>query len=157
MSLNKRDMLTQLAHTCEKLNIPRSIVHISHGGASLLHGLRETTEDIDVEIMNEVVWERLTRSHKVTRYEALGLNCGASIINVGNIDFHWSDEKDLSTQMYAYREFFVSTKYQLLADRIKLGRSKDMGDIHKLSDFYLQLPKYLKLRLDSLLETASSN
>jgi hypothetical protein len=48
--LNREQFLETLNQACAALGFLKSNVIISHGGASLLHGLRDETDDIDVAI-----------------------------------------------------------------------------------------------------------
>lgn len=154
MAMSKRKFSTTLAATSNKLNIPRENILISMGGASLLMGLRETTNDIDISIIDS--WDRqifhrlISEGHSAKRYEQTGLMAGADIITVGDVDLHWYDEIDLNYQHRNYRGYRICTEYQLFVDRIKLGRDKDLTEMRLLNKHYSSLPEYLKARYNQL-------
>lgn len=154
MAMSKRKFSTALAETSRKLNIPRENMIISMGGASLIFGMRETTNDIDISMLDS--WDRqifnrlVFEGYKVTRYEATGTMPGVDIINVGDVELHWPDEVDLGYQHRNYRGYRISTKYQLFVDRIKLGRDKDLAEMILLNEHYDQLPPYLKDRYNQI-------
>lgn len=156
MAMSKRKFSTTLAETSIKLNIPRENMIISMGGASLIFGLRETTNDIDILMID--TWDRqifnrlVSEGHQVKRYEQTGIMIGADIIAVGDVDLHWYDEVDQSYQHRNYRGYRICTEYQLFVDRIKLGREKDLVEMRLLNKHYSELPQYLKDRYNQLVK-----
>lgn len=148
--LNKEQLLSELTQACKDNNIPHHLIHISHGAAAVINGLRETTSDIDVAVMSANIWANLFSKYgdkNHIRYDPLGFNCGANVIRVGNVDFHWMDEIDISVDVYECLGFFVSSNKQILIERIKLGRDKDRAEASQLIEaYYDQLPQYLKDR-----------
>ena len=152
MALNKTELLNELTLTCDRLNIPHHHIHISHGGAGVINGTREFTNDIDVAVLSPVTWVNILfpLENKI-RYNPLGLSVGADAIRVGNIDFHWMDEIDISVDVHDVGGFWVSTKYQVLIERIKLGREKDKEEAVMLyKEYSSRLPEYLNKRFKSL-------
>lgn len=156
MALNKRALMTELAQTCDKNDIPREKILITCGAASVIHGLRQETNDIDVEVLDEHTWNNLgwvicdDRKH----YEALNLMPAAEVINIGNIDFHWRGGLPKDTKWHkigVYRGFMCSTKIHILEDRIKLGRKKDIEEIIKLLPYRDSISKELKDMIPDLL------
>ena len=156
MAMSKRKFSTILAETSIKLNIPRENMIISMGGASLIFGLREATNDIDILMID--TWDRqifnrlVAEGHSVKRYPQTGIMIGADIIAVGDVDLHWYDEDDLSYQHRNYRGYRICTEYQLLVDRIKLGREKDLAEMLLFKEHYSKLPQYLKDRYNQLIK-----
>ena len=156
MAMSKRKFSTTLAETSIKLNIPRENMIISMGGASLIFGLRETTSDIDILMID--TWDRqifnrlVAQGYPVKRYEQTGIMIGADIIAVGDVDLHWYDETDLGYQCRNYRGYNICTEYQLFVDRIKLGREKDLAEMQLLNKHYPKLQKYLKDRYNQLIK-----
>ena len=156
MAMSKRKFSTILAETSIELNIPRENMIISMGGASLIFGLRETTNDIDILMID--TWDRqifnrlVSEGHPVKRYEQTGIMIGADIIAVGDVDLHWYDEPDLGYQCRNYRGYNICTEYQLFVDRIKLGREKDLAGMQLLNKHYPKLPQYLKDRYNQLIK-----
>lgn len=156
MPLNKRELMTELSHTCEKLCIPRHNILITCGAASVIHGLRETTNDIDVEVLKEKSWERLLQtSNEVKVYNALNEMPGAEVISVGNVDFHWRGglPKDFDwRKIGVHKAFMCSGKVHILEDRIKLAREKDIGDILKLKTIWSKLDNAMMRKIPPLLK-----
>lgn len=155
MPLSKRELMTELAQTCEKLCIPRHNILITCGAASVIHGLRETTNDIDVEVLKEKSWEKLLQTGgEIKVYNALNEMPGAEVISVGNVDFHWRGglAKDFDwRKIGVYRAFMCSTKLHILEDRIKLAREKDVGDILKLKSVWCRLDNAMMRKIPGIL------
>lgn len=156
MAMSKRKFSTILAETSIKLNIPRENMIISMGGASLIFGMRETTNDIDILMID--TWDRqifnrlVAMGYPVKRYKQTGIMIGADIIAVGDVDLHWYDEVDQSYQHRNYHGYRICTEYQLFVDRIKLGREKDLAEMRLLNKHYTELPQYLKDRYNQLIK-----
>lgn len=158
MSYNRLEFLETLTSVVDGLNIPRKAVTISHGGASLMLGLRDTTEDIDVQLA-QGTFDVLATKHEVKKLSALGWNGEQSVIEVGGVDFHRSSA---GAFMYpfnwrdAVNGFDVTPQLQLLVDRIKLGRVKDLSDMYKLRSIWIHLPDSFKDRLTYILDKAGA-
>lgn len=153
MAMSKRKFSTILAETSQKLNIPRENMIISMGGASLMFGLRQTTNDVDIMMIDsdrEIFNRLVSMGHKPKRCEQTGLMSGADIISIGDADLYWYDEVDTNYGVRNYRGYKISTRYQLFVDRLKLGRDKDIADIAMLDSHYNELPQYLKDRYNQL-------
>ncbi len=154
MSLDKETLLNELTTTCAQLQIPHHHIHISHGGAAVINEIRKTTGDIDVSILSVKTWERLLKANvgEFIRYEPLGLSVGADAIRVGNIDFHWMDEIDITVDVHNVDGFWVSTNEQILIERIKLGRDKDKDEAMYLMSWGYgdPLPAHIYQRLTHL-------
>lgn len=153
MAMSKRKFSTILAETSQKLNIPRENMIISTGGASLIYGLCQTTNDLVIVMIdsNREIFNRLISiGHKPKRCEQTEFMSGADVISVGEANLYWYDEVDVNYGMRNYRGYKISTRYQLFVDRIKLGRDEDMSDIAMLDSHYNELPPYLKDRYNEL-------
>ena len=91
---------------------------ISMGGASLLFGLRETTNDIDIlmiDTLDRQIFNRLvSEGHQVKRYEQTGIMIGADIIAVGEIDLHWYVEMRLLNNHYSELPEYLKDRYNQL-------------------------------------------
>ena len=103
--------------------------HVSHGGAMLMHGLRESTQDIDLTV-NKRVWDKFVElGFEVKVLPDCGLVKGISLISVtGNIDIHLSDV-DYSGKMIRENNIYFRDLNTTLNDKILLGRKKDEKDI----------------------------
>lgn len=142
--LDKSSILSTMEYMCTLFDIPRHHIHISHGAAAVLQGIREETDDIDVAILSPKTWSNLLDYGvgDLKRYEVLGLNVAADVLGFQSVEFHWPDEIDICQDVETMNDFLVSTKYQILVERIKLGREKDREEavalysryVHKLPD-----------------------
>lgn len=149
IDLNKARIIDTLKFLCSEFNVPHNHLHITHGAAAVINGIRETTRDIDVSVLSPITWEEFKGIGLVEckRYELLGLNVGADVLDFGMVELHWPDEFDISQDVNVVDGFLVSTNYQILIERIKLGRDKDLEEAIKLiPEHFASLPKYLQER-----------
>lgn len=149
IELDKRMIIGTLENLCTIFDIPRKHIHISHGAAAVINGIRETTRDIDVCVLSSKSWEKLISVDVgvLKRYELLGLNVGADVLEIWKVELHWPDEIDIGQSVVNVDGFWVSTNYQILIERIKLGRDKDRQEAIKLiPEYFDTLPKYLQER-----------
>ena len=157
MSINKASMFEELMDTCKKLNIEPNHILISHGGASLVYDMREYTGDIDVEVLDVGDWNilKFIYPNNIKHYPALGRCSAVDAIAVGNIDFHHPRGAFglQGRETIIVNGFHISSQKQLLVERIKLGREKDMDDIHKLVALQLAVDDEYKAKLHELLNT----
>lgn len=132
MSFNKRKYMTTLSTACIKLDIPRHAVTIVHGGACVIHGLKETTNDIDVYLLPEYWNSLLTLGYVKHELPSCGTIPAAQLITAHGIDWflHTPDREFLT---YNYRGYRLTNQLQLLKDSIALGRTKDIPVIQMLS------------------------
>lgn len=154
MSYNKETFLATLNEAVQTLRISKKSVTISHGGASLLLGLRDETNDIDVQLQPNV-FDILARKHEVVPLDALGWNGPQQTIEFQGVDFH---RYHVGSFLYpfSWKEmvdgYDVTPALQLLVDRIKTGRTKDLDDILRLRNIWINLPDHYKDRLSGLLD-----
>lgn len=129
--LNKEQYLAKLNAAVESLGFDKREVCIVYGGASLLHDLRKTTNDVDVEIPVSY-WNLLIENGcEVKVLPAVDGLPETKQITYMDVDFHIlpvGKERRLVI-MHGYG---VVNRLQLLRDRIAYGREKDVGDIYKL-------------------------
>ena len=156
MSYVKETFIATLNAAVEELRISKKAVTISHGGASMMLGLRDGTADIDVQL-SQNVFDIIARGREVVKLPALGWNGEQSVVHFKGVDFHryhkgsilfpfsWKDSVD---------GFDVTPQLQLLVDRIKLGRTKDFDDILRLRNIRIHLPDQFKDCLSELLDRA---
>lgn len=155
MALTKRIIGTILAQVSTKFDIPREYITINAGAASLIHGLRNTTEDVDITIYDRDydIFNRILITPRLVKYYTpTGIQSGALVINEGHADLHWPDEFDTNYQTEKWRGYNLATKRQLFIDRIKLGREKDIAEMLMLKEYYPTLPPYLKDRYIQLVK-----
>ena len=62
-SLKREDILSQYHMACAHLNLSADLVRLTCGGASVLHGIRNSTADIDLEV-SPLIFKKITRDPK---------------------------------------------------------------------------------------------
>lgn len=133
MSLTLKMVTEELSRVCKELDIPNEHIRICAGGAAMIHGLRESTMDIDVDVLDASTWNKLLLSQNpISRYEPLNQMSGAIVVSIGNIDFHYWDGAAQYNVNICGSGFVVQTKPELLEMRIRLGRYKDLAEIVNL-------------------------
>ena len=130
--LNRQKFVETLDKACESLGFDKRKVLISHGGASLFHGLRKETADIDATVPKEY-WDLLLENGcKITTLpQREHLPPIENIIYMG-VDFHLGRENVDDRDKMIFHGYAVTKPLRLLRDRIKLGREKDVSDIYAL-------------------------
>lgn len=149
--MNKRSVLTTLSATIDFNQWQRSEVMIVGGVASIIHGLRDETEDIDVFVSERIFDDATFKVPEAITEEipACGTLPACTILDAGNITYHLVGTlPDYPT--FIHRRFNVLTKLGLLMYRIDLGRKKDMSDIIQLKNRWEELPAEYKQRLEIL-------
>lgn len=130
--MNKREILAELTAACAKYGIPKHVVIISYGAASVILGTKRHTKHVDVSIP-KAYSDRLKDEGLTVRVADSdpGEIPPVEIISDGTIEF-------LCTDPFGRKEFNecegfrIVTPKQLILDRIKIGRKKDMDDVAKL-------------------------
>ena len=148
--LNREQFLETLNQACAALGFLKSNVIISHGGASLLHGLRDETDDIDVAIPRHHWDTLLNLGLKARTLPPTGTHPAVEIIEHLDVDWHLTT-KDQSVDMVNLHGYAVTRPLRLLRDRIALGRQKDMGDIKLLTHLASQLSMKDYARMNELI------
>ena len=127
--MNKELFMKLLNRWFVEMVIEPKDCHVSHGGAMLMHGLRESTQDIDLTV-NKRVWDKFVElGFEVKVLPDCGLVKGISLISVTeNIDIHLSDV-DYSGKLLLENNIYFRDLNTTLNDKILLGRKKDEKDI----------------------------
>lgn len=127
--MNKELFMRLLNRWFVEMAIEPKDCHVSHGGAMLMHGLRESTQDIDLTV-NKRVWDKFVElGFEVKVLPDCGLVKGISLISVTeNIDIHLSDV-DYSGKLLLENNIYFRDLNTTLNDKILLGRKKDEKDI----------------------------
>ena len=156
MAYDKQGYLDTLDMAVQKLRMSKSAVVISHGGASLMLGLRNETNDIDVQLAPGT-FEALRSSQEVKTFSACGWSPAVDGFTFENVDFFKLPHGSI-LYPFEYKDktngYDVTSSMQLLLDRIKLGRTKDLDDILRLKSMWIYLPCHYKDRLSELLDKA---
>ena len=105
-------------------------MYISHGGAMLTMGFKESTSDVDAHVTQEIWDDQLIKTGKVP----VDLGNGVYLLEVDeNIDIHIGatrpSELGIRTSPSGYR---YSDMWQTLDDYKLLNREKDQGSIMRL-------------------------
>jgi hypothetical protein len=138
--MNKEEFFKTLDNAAEKLGIKKDEIVISHGGASLYYGLRDSTNDIDVQVYFTRQTERILKdnciSANIVELPALNENCRPVLIYpIMGVDFHIRETNDthcLQDLARTTEGYWVTTRFRLLKDRIDLAREKDLSDAEYL-------------------------
>lgn len=127
--MNKELFMKLLNRWFVEMEIEPKDCHVSHGGAMLMHGLRELTQDIDLTVSKRV-WDKFVElGFEVKILPDCGLVKGISLISVTeNIDIHLSDV-DYSGKLLLENNIYFRDLNTTLNDKILLGRKKDEKDI----------------------------
>ena len=127
--MNKELFMKLLNRWFVEMVIEPKDCHVSHGGAMLMHGLRESTQDIDLTV-NKRVWDKFVElGFEVKVLPDCGLVKGISLISVTEyIDIHLSDV-DYSGKLLLENNIYFRDLNTTLNDKILLGRKKDEKDI----------------------------
>lgn len=153
--VNKRSFFAYLAQACIKLDIPtREKLIIVSGGACIIHGLREETSDIDVVVTDYSLLDKFkAEGYDIKYHEPIGLKSGIHIMDIHNVSFIWYDKINPNMRAVKYRGYYLLTKESLLLDKVELGRSKDLPDIEKLSQYSYALDSKMYDRLSALVQS----
>lgn len=102
-------------------------VVLSAGGALVMHGLREETEDLDLEVSQEV-WDELTQGHGC----AVDTSKGVDIIHLcKGVDLQLYDECR-GNGILIIEGILCQDLFAVLALKQRLNREKDQADIAKI-------------------------
>lgn len=134
---NLNRYLNVLGKACEELNIPKDQVIISHGGATLIWGVREETNDIDVSIPEDL-FSKIAVEEEIIHRPAL--NQEAAVLSwiyendIGEVDYHCHKEDTDTKELVEYAGFKVTSIKQTRIDYLKLNREKDQVAIKALGE-----------------------
>ena len=130
--MNKKELIKRYKALLEAFKLTPLDVHVSAGGAMLLHGLREETEDIDISMTKEVYWAiRNTGKYPLKHFSLPGLPEIEVIQYKDDIDLH-KEDRDVSLEVIDGVACY--TLEQLLKQKQMLNREKDQADIIALKD-----------------------
>lgn len=116
--MNKQEFVLNLKEWANKFNIDLKDVWVSHGGALLMHGLKETTEDIDLNGSKSMV-----NDFKAKGYESKRITEYVELISFGEIDLHNAVRP--RNNLVEIDGILVVSLEKTLKDYLKLNRPKD--------------------------------
>lgn len=115
------------AETLSVLKLDATQVRAGAGGACLLHGIRPSTGDLDLELTREV-FDQVVKEHDLVVQH---LDNGWVLANVmEDVDIHPVDESPLEGIFVG--DVFTTSLQQTLDFKLRLNRPKDQDDIDKL-------------------------
>lgn len=121
--------------TLSRLGLQREVVRAVSGGACLLHGVRATTGDLDLDLPRDV-FDAVVCQHGLTVQH---LSNGGVLANVmDSVDIHPIDG---TLEGVIVDEVFTSTLQHTLEFKLWLNRPKDQDDIIKLKEMVAALEK----------------
>lgn len=127
--MDKAQLLKTLAEFEEKFNLKPSDYHLTHGGALVLMGFKDTTNDADITIHDVDKFKEIA---KQGGYKAQ-LQSGTWLVNVmDNVDIH-NPLPDKTVELIETCGILHTTVKQTLKDKLELGREKDQHWINLLS------------------------
>lgn len=130
--MKKAQILAELDAVCSKYGIPKHVVMISYGAASVIIGTKRDAGDIDVSIP-KAHYERLKDLGLYTKVmdSYPGEIPPVEVVYEGNVEFHCADPHGRK-EFNECNGFRIVTPKQLILDRLALGRKKDMEDVGKM-------------------------
>ncbi|MOA38614.1 hypothetical protein D3C78_1603170 [compost metagenome] len=132
MSLNREQVVVEVKQACMKYSISQAGFVVGYGAAMVMHGLRETTSDIDADVTAG------TFNRYKNRYETgMGLT-GAYVKLTNNIDIHVMDAKiewELIDGIRVYTLKQLAKSYEAFMnhpDRNPAKRGQDQATLDKI-------------------------
>ena len=117
------------AETLSVLKLDAHQVRAGAGGACLLHGIRPSTGDLDLELTREV-FDQVVKEHDLVVQH---LDNGWMLANVSpGVDIHPVDESPLEGVFVG--GIYTTSLQQTLDFKLRLNRPKDQDDIIKLKE-----------------------
>lgn len=155
---NRESFIRTLNAAVNRLGIQKKAITISHDGASMLLGLRETIQYANV-LLAATTFDALKHTGKYTiaTVEAAGWLGELEYIMFMDVAF-FRHPTGMNLYPYDYRNavdgYDVTAPLQLLVDRIARGLTSDLDDILRLRTIWIHLPDMYKDRLSQLLDNA---
>lgn len=117
------------AETLSVLKLDAIQVRAGAGGACLLHGVRPSTGDLDLELSRETFYQVVKEHDLVVQH----LDNGWVLANVmDGVDIHPVDESPLEGVFVD--GIYTTSLQQTLDFKLRLNRPKDQDDIVKLKE-----------------------
>lgn len=127
--LKKQDIIREYHKAIKELDINPADVLVGAGGACVLYGVREQTEDIDADVPDEL-FDKLLKTNK---YRLSYFQMGSVAVEVleynSVIDLH---RRSAATQTSVVEGVHCYSVQQVLQQKLRLNRPKDQADITAL-------------------------
>jgi hypothetical protein len=123
--MNKRTFVKKYFEFLKQSKTVANQVRVSYGGALLMMGLRDSTDDLDLDVTKET-YERLVTTYNLKREMRKVGECAD-----WNQHVSLKADDDLSRGVFIH-DVWVSTPEDVLRRKEALNRPKDQDDIVKL-------------------------
>lgn len=127
--LKKQDIIREYLKAVKELGIPAHDMLVGAGGACVLYGVREQTEDIDADVP-DALFDKLLKTNK---YRLSYFQMGSVSVEVleynSVIDLH---RRSAATQASVVEGVHCYSVEQVLQQKLRLNRPKDQVDITAL-------------------------
>lgn len=128
--LNRKDIIREYHKAVRELGINPADMLVGAGGACVLYGVREQTQDIDADVP-DALFDKLLKTNK---YKLSYFQMGSVSVEVLEynevIDLH---RRSAYTQSSVVEGVHCYSVQQVLQQKLRLNRPKDQEDIVKLS------------------------
>lgn len=133
--MNREEFIATLNRWYDETGVDFNDCHVSHGGSMIMLGLRESTDDIDLTVTRDVWDQFVADGFKITHLPANGKCAAVDLISVTDkIDIHLENEW-VTHDLYCLRGIWYRSAIETLADKLLLGREKDLKDIPVLQEY----------------------
>lgn len=128
--MNKLQLIAKLVKFYKDFDIVSTQCHVSHGGALVLLGLKDQTDDIDL-VVTQQVWDKF-KSYSKTQLNALGDYKAKELISIDDdIDLHLIDDQ-YPLVITVVDGIYLTDLNTTLLDKLRLNRDKDQQQINLL-------------------------
>lgn len=127
--MNKAELINEYQRVCKVLAIPSQQIILGAGGALMMLGLREQTQDLDLSIPPEVFTALCAASPEraIEKSATLTVFAISSLTDLHAQDTDWEIEQTEGV--------WHLTAEALLAQKLSLNRPKDQQDILNLQGY----------------------
>jgi len=130
MPLTKQDLIDKTTAFAKAYKIPLSSIVVSAGGSMLMHGFKETTNDIDASVEFKLFKETAAKAGRETDWlPGLGATQGCYICHFPEFDLDLTGMAYLKTDLVSVNGITVLTINALLRQKQAYGRDKDKRDV----------------------------
>lgn len=130
MPLTKQDLIDKTTAFAKAYKIPLSSIVVSAGGSMLMHGFKETTNDIDASVEFKLFKETAAKAGRETDWlPGLGATQGCYICHFPEFDLDLNGMAYLKTDLVSVNGITVLTINALLRQKQAMGRDKDKRDV----------------------------
>lgn len=133
MPLTKTQLIDKTTAFAKAYKIPLSSIVVSAGGSMLMHGFKETTNDIDASVEFMLFKETAAKAGRETEWlPGLGATQGCYICHFPEFDLDLHSGRFMEnavTDLVSVNGITVLTINALLRQKQAMGRDKDKRDV----------------------------